>query len=318
MSNQLEQLKSMSLMVGDCIDISLIKRFLPSDVNISSAQILHAIQQPENEYLIKNAIESAQSERWGYNYKQTIIARLAIGIGAEILKNIPGRIAIDIDASLSFDTDGMVSKARELIDVFRSLRIDNSRILIKIPATWEGIMAARQLERERINCNLTMVYGFIQAQACAEAGVFLISVPVAPVSDWYKTNEPNTDSSYANGVGIENLNHIYQNYKYFGVRTQIMASHFYTVEQVQLLAGCDRLAIAPLLLDELTEQTLPLTRQLNKPETTENASFTMTEKEFRWHLNSSVMANAKLAEDIRILAEHQRQIEDFINQYLQI
>jgi len=245
-----------------------------------------------------------------------MITKLILGIGTDILKNIPGRIAIDIDAGLSFDIDGMLGEARGIMEVCSHLRIDSARILINIPATWEGMMAARQLERDRVKCNLIMVYSFIQAQVCAEIGASQISIPVAPISDWYKTKEPHIDNSGVNDVGVATLNHIYQNYKYFGCPTKIMGVYFNSIEQIQLLAGCDRLAISPLLLDELAKETLPLTRQLNEPLVTENIAFNMTEKEFRWHLNSSAMANEKLAEDIRNLAETQRQIEYLVAQYL--
>src|SRR5688572_29247883 len=185
MPDLLQQLKSMNPITADCIDIEPIKKFSPTDVNIDSAHILANIQQPQNEKLLKAAVELARDERWGSDYKKAIVNKLTLSIAIEILKHIPGRTAIEIDASLSFDIDGIVGKAHELVANFRNLRIDQSRLLIKIPATWEGIQAAQKLELERINCSLVFVYSFIQAQACADANVFQISTPVGPTCEWY-------------------------------------------------------------------------------------------------------------------------------------
>ncbi len=319
MSDLLKQLKTMSTITGDCIDIDSIKKFSPTDVNINSAHILASIQQTQSEKLIKAAVELARDERWGSDYKKAIINKLTINIATEILKHIPGRIAIDIDASLSFDSDGTMRKARELADTFRQLRIDQSRLLIKIPATWEGIQAAQNLERERINCSLVFVYSFIQAQACADANVFQISTPVGPTCEWYKTNEPGMDYSGANDPGVATLNSIYQNFKYFGYPTRIMGTGFNSMLQIQALAGCDQLGITPALLDELSKQTGPLERQLVAPipAPEDYRPSAMPEKEFRWSFNYSVMAHAKLAEDIRLLDDTQRQIEAIINQHLE-
>jgi transaldolase len=317
MPDLLKQLKSMSLIAGDCIDIDSIKTFSPTDVNIGSAQILAAIQQPHNEHFIQKAVELARDERWGYNYKKTIINKLTSSIGMEILKHIPGRIAIDIDANLSFDTDGIINKAQELEDIFRNLRIERSRLLIKIPATWEGIQAAHQLERRGINFSLVFVYSFIQAQACADAGVFQISIPVGLICEWYKTNEPGMDYSGANDPGVATLRHIYENIKYLSYPTRIMGSDFNSITQVELSAGCDCLSISPGLMSELAKHSVPLERKLIAPTETYERPGSMTEKEFRWNFNSSVMAHAKLAEDIRSLDDTQRQIEEIISQYLE-
>lgn len=319
MPNQLEQLKSMNPITGDCIDIDSIKKFSPTDVNIDSAKILAASQQPQNERLIKTAIELARDERWGYNYKRAIINKLTASIGVEILKHIPGRIAIDVDANLSFDTDGIINQARELVETYRSLRIDQARLLIKIPATWEGIQAAHKLERDQINCSLNFVYSFIQAQVCADAGVFQISIPVNPTCAWYKTNEPGIDYSGASDPGVAILSSIYQNYKYFGYPTRIIGTGFNSMRQIQALAGCDQLAITPVLLDELSKQTGQMERQLVAPipAPEDYRPRNTPEKEFRWHFNASVMAHAKLADDIRSLDDTQRQIEEIISQYLE-
>jgi len=319
MSDLLKQLKTMSLITGDCIDIESIKKFSPTDVNIDSAKILAAIQQPGNEHLIKKAVEAARDERWGSDYKKAIVNKLILSSAIEILKHIPGRIAIEIEASLSFDTDGIINKAHELLGAYRNLRIDQSRLLIKIPATWEGIRAAQQLERERINCNLVFVYSFIQAQICADANVFQISVPVGPTSAWYKTNEPEMDYAGVNDPGVATLNSIYQNYKYFGYSTRVSGTAFNNTDQIRALAGCDQLAITPALLDQLGKQTGQLERQLSAPTPApeDYRPSNTPEKEFRWSLNCSVMAHAKLAEDIRSLEDTQRQIDDFIGQYLE-
>lgn len=319
MPDLLKQLKSMNPITGDCIDIDSIKKFSPTDVNIDSAQILASIQQSQSEKLIKAAVELARDERWGSNYKKAIINKLTLSIAIEILKHIPGRVAIEIDASLSFDIDGIVGKAHELVANYRNLRIDQSRLLVKIPATWEGIQAAHKLERERINCSLVFVYSFIQAQACADANVFQISTPVEPICAWYKTNEPGMDYSGVNDPGVATLNSIYQNYKYFGYPTHIMGTGFNNVLQIQALAGCDQLAITPALLNELSKHTGPLERQLIAPTPApeDYRPPNMPEKEFRWSFNYSVMAHAKLAEDIRSLDNTQREIEEVISRYLE-
>lgn len=319
MSDLLKQLKSMNPITGDCSDIESIKKFSPTDANIDSTHVLASIQQPQNEKLIKAAVELARDERWGSDYKKAIINKLTVSIAIEILKHIPGRIAIEIDASLSFDTDGIMSKAHELVDTYRNLRIEQSRLLIKIPATWEGIQAAQKLEREQINCSLIFVYSFIQAQACADSNVFQISTPVEPICAWYKTNEPDMDYSGANDPGVATLISIYQNYKYFGYPTRIMGTGFNSMLQIQALAGCDQLAITPALLDALSKQTGPLERQLIAPipAPEDYRPLAMPEKEFRWSFNYSVMAHAKLAEDIRLLDDTQRQIEAIISQYLE-
>jgi transaldolase len=319
MPDLLKQLKAMTPITGDCIDIDSIKKFSPTDVNIDSAKILAAIQQHSNEHLIKKAIELARDERWGHDYKKAIVNKLTASIGIEILNHIPGRIAIEIGASLSFDIDGIINKARELADIYRNLRIAESHLLIKIPATWEGIQAAQALERERINCSLSFVYSFIQAQACAETGVFQISIPVGSTCDWYKTNEPGVDCSGANDPGVATFNSIYQNYKYFGYSTRILGAGFNSRGQIQALAGCDQLAITPVLLDELSNQTGHLERQLIAPTPApeDYRPRNTPESEFRWYLNTSVMAHAKLAEDIRSLDGTQRQIEETISQYLE-
>jgi transaldolase len=319
MPDLLQQLKSMNPITGDFIDIESIKKFSPTDVNIDSEHILASIQQPQNEKLIKSAVELARDGRWSSDYKKAILNKLTVSIAIEILKHIPGRTALAIDASLSFDIDGIMSRAHELVDIFRNLRIDQSRLLIKIPATWEGIQAAQKLERERINCSLTSVYSFIQAQACTDAGVFQISIPVSPTCEWYKTNEPEMDCSGVNDPGVATLNSIYQNYKYFGYPTRIMGTGFNSMLQIQALAGCDQLAITPVLLDELSKQTGPMERQLIAPIAApeDYRPPAMPEKEFRWSFNYSVMAHAKLAEDIRSLDGTQRQIEEVISQYLE-
>ena len=319
MPNQLEQLRATSLIVTDSIDLDQIKKFSSTDVNIHSASVLAAILEPNNSHLLKRAIELAQNDRWGSNYKQSIITKLTASIGLDILKNISGRIAIDIDANLSFDCEGIIAKARELANLYSDLRVDQRRILIKIPATWEGIQAVQQLEREQINCSLTFVYSLIQAQACVDVGSFQISVPVGPACNWYKINEPELDHSDANDPGVATLSHIYQNYKYLGYPTRVTGTDFNNRVQTCALAGCDQLVITPLLLDELSKQTSLLERQLiaPTPAAPEYRPSNMTEKEFRWHFNSNAMAHAKLAEDIRSLADIQFQLEQTISQFLE-
>lgn len=319
MPNQLEQLRAISPILTDSIDIDAIKKFSSTDVNIDSAKVLAAIREPHNEHLIKRAIELAKDDRWGYNYKQVIANKLTTSIGLDILKNISGRIAIDINANLSFDSDGIIGKARELTNSYRNLRIDLSRILINIPATWEGIQAAHQLKREAIHCSLGSVYSAVQAQACVAAEVFQIAVPVGAATNWYKTNEPAIGFSDDNDPGVATLRGIYDYYKYFNYPIRITGTGFNNITQIQALHGCDQLTITPALMDELSKHTDSLERRLLKPaETGENyRPQDISEKAFRWDFNSSVMAHAKLAEDIRSLADIQFQIEQIISQSLE-
>lgn len=319
MPNQLEQIRALSPIVTDSIDIYTIKKFSSTDVNIDSAKVLTAIREPQNQHLIQNAIELARDERWGSNYKQAIVNKLFASIGVEILKNISGRIAVDIDANLSFDSDGIIGKARELADSYRKLRIDTSRILIKIPATWEGIQAVRQLQREHVNCSLESVYGYIQAQACTVVEAFQISIPVAAATNWHKTNEPELDSSGDNDPGVANLRSIYNYCKYFNYRTRVTGKGFNNITQIQALHGCDHLTITPTLMEELRKNTDALELKLLKSTESgeEYRPEDIPEKEFRWNFNASVMAHAKLAEDIRALADIQFQLEQTIGQFLE-
>lgn len=319
MPNQLEQLRALSPIVTDSIDIDTIKKFSSTDVNIDSAKVLAAIREPQNQHLIQKAIELARDERWGSNYKQAIVNKLFASIGVEILKNISGHIAVDIDANLSFDSDGIIGKARELTDSYRKLRIDTSRILIKIPATWEGIQAIRPLEREGIHCSLESVYSYIQAQACTAAEAFQVSIPVEATTNWYKTSQPEIDSSGDNDPGVATVRSIYDYCKYFNYRTRVTAIGFSSITQIQALHGSDQLTITPALMDELSKQTNSLERKLNKPAESGESyrPQDIPEKQFRWDFNMSAVANEKLAEDIRSLSDIQFQLEQTISQFLE-
>ena len=237
--------------------------------------------------------------------------RLIVAIGCEVLKHVPGRISTEVDARLSFDTAATIEKARKLIGLYEYQGIPRSRVLIKIASTWEGIRAAEQLEKEGINCNLTLLFSFTQARACAEAGAYLISPFVGRILDWYKAK---TGQSYTaeNDPGVKSVKAIYQYYKQHGYNTVVMGASFRSAEEVLALAGCDRLTISPNLLQDLEAQSGELVRQLADDGTRVECPVAMTEAEFRWQHNEDAMATEKLAEGIRNFAIDQVKLEQLL------
>jgi transaldolase len=238
--------------------------------------------------------------------------RLAVEIGREILNIIPGRISTEVDARLSFNTAATLERARKLIDLYAEAGIGKERILIKIASTWEGIQAARQLEQEGINCNLTLLFSFAQAAACADAGVFLISPFVGRILDWYKANEEG-DFSGANDPGVLSVTNIYNYYKANGYNTIVMGASFRNIGEIQELAGCDRLTIAPALMQELEDNNAALPTKLSAANaTSEQGKLSLSEAEFRWMMNEDPMATEKLAQGIRSFAADQVKLEQLL------
>ena len=310
MTTQLDSLRNMTVVVADTGDIDAIKKYQPQDATTNPSLILSASALPQYAPLIDEAVAYAKAQS-ADKAQQLIDAedKLAVNIGLEILKIVPGRISTEVDARLSYDTQATVEKARKLIALYNAAGISNDRILIKIASTWQGIRAAEILEKEGINCNLTLLFSEAQARACAEAGVYLISPFVGRILDWYKANTDKKEYAPAEDPGVISVTKIYNYYKEYGYKTVVMGASFRNVGEIIELAGCDRLTIAPALLKELQENTTPLVRKLEYKGEVKAKPQPLTEAEFYWQHNSDAMAVEKLAEGIRKFAVDQEKLE---------
>jgi len=312
MSSLLTQLRAVTTVVADTGELPAIKAYTPEDATTNPSLILKAVACAEYAPLLAQVVAAAR-EQTPVLAEQIVEAadRLIVAIGCEVLQCIPGRISTEVDARLSFDTEATIDKARKLIALYEAQGVPRSRVLIKIAATWEGIRAAEQLEREGINCNLTLLFSFAQARACAEAGVFLISPFVGRILDWYKAK---TGQSYdaESDPGVLSVRAIYRYYKQLGYPTVVMGASFRSVEEVLALAGCDRLTISPDLLQKLEAQSGVLVRQLADEGVQQNKPAPMGEAEFRWQHNEDAMATEKLAEGIRNFAIDQVKLEQLL------
>ncbi len=282
MSNKLEQLRKLTTVVADTGDIEAIRKYQPEDATTNPSLILKAAQIADYAPLIDQAIEYAktQSDDKAQQVQDTC-DMLAVNIGKEILKTIPGRISTEVDARLSYDTEGSVAKARQLIKMYNDAGIANDRILIKLASTWEGIRAAEILEKEGINCNLTLLFSFAQARACAEAGVYLISPFVGRIMDWYKAKE-GRDFEASEDPGVISVSSIYNYYKDHGYNTVVMGASFRNIGEILELAGCDRLTIAPQLLAELEAAEGEVVEKLVDSKGSKERPAAMTHAEFLW------------------------------------
>ena len=314
MTTQLDSLRNMTVVVADTGDIDAIKKYQPQDATTNPSLILSASALPQYTPLIDEAIAYAKAQS-ADKAQQLIDAedKLAVNIGLEILKIVPGRISTEVDARLSYDTQATVEKARKLIALYNAAGISNDRILIKIASTWQGIRAAEILEKEGINCNLTLLFSEAQARACAEAGVYLISPFVGRILDWYKANTDKKEYAPAEDPGVISVTKIYNYYKEYGYKTVVMGASFRNVGEIIELAGCDRLTIAPALLKELQENTTPLVRKLEYKGEVKAKPQPLTEAEFYWQHNSDAMAVEKLAEGIRKFAVDQEKLEAMLS-----
>jgi len=310
MTTQLDSLRSMTVVVADTGDIDAIKKYQPQDATTNPSLILSASALPQYAPLIDEAIAYAKAQS-ADKAQQLIDAedKLAVNIGLEILKIVPGRISTEVDARLSYDTQATVEKARKLIALYNAAGISNDRILIKIASTWQGIRAAEILEKEGINCNLTLLFSEAQARACAEAGVYLISPFVGRILDWYKANTDKKEYAPAEDPGVISVTKIYNYYKEYGYKTVVMGASFRNVGEIIELAGCDRLTIAPALLKELQENSTALVRKLEYKGEVKAKPQPLTEAEFYWQHNSDAMAVEKLADGIRKFAVDQEKLE---------
>ena len=305
--NKLQQLRDMTVVVADTGELSAIAEYKPQDATTNPSLLLKVAQDPNYAEIIDRAVASANGDLID------AVDNFAVDIGVEILKIIPGRVSTEVDARLSFDTQATLDKARKLIALYKDRGINKERILIKIASTWEGIKAAEQLEKEGINCNLTLLFSFAQAVACAEAGVFLISPFVGRILDWYKANGGQDSYAPLEDPGVVSVTKIYNYYKQHGYKTIVMGASFRNAGEIEALAGCDYLTIGPNYLEELRNDHAQLTQQLSAENTGEaQAKLSLDEKTFRWMQNEDAMATEKLAQGIRAFAVDQGKLEDIV------
>ena len=313
MTNQLDSLRELTVVVADTGDIDAIRQYKPEDATTNPSLILSAAALPQYAALIDEAI--AYGKQQSQDKAQQVVDaedKLAVNIGLEILKLVPGRVSTEVDARLSYDTEATVAKARKLIALYEAAGINKNRILIKIASTWQGIRAAEILEKEGINCNLTLLFSEAQARACAEAGVYLISPFVGRILDWYKANTDKKEYAPAEDPGVISVTKIYNYYKQYGYKTVVMGASFRNVGEIIELAGCDRLTIAPPLLKTLHETPNAVVRKLGFQGEVQAKPQPLTEAEFYWQHNSDAMAVEKLAEGIRKFAVDQGKLEEML------
>jgi len=301
--NSLEQLKKYTFVVADTGDFESMKKYKPQDATTNPSLIYSASSLPQYKHLVDEAIKYGKEKGKDFNEQVKLaMDKCAINFGLEILKIVPGRVSTELDARLSFDTEGTVQRARTVIAMYKEAGIEKERILIKIASTWEGIKAAQILEKEGIHCNLTLLFSLVQAVACAEAGVTLISPFAGRITDFFKAKEKKDHYPAPEDPGVISVKNIYNYYKRFGHKTVVMGASFRNKEQVIELGGCDYLTVSPALLEELASANIEVTRKLDAQTTTDVPKIDAGEKNFRWLMNEDEMAEAKLAEGIRKFA----------------
>jgi len=309
--NKLQQLKSMTTVVADTGDLDAIKQYQPQDATTNPSLVLKAAQMPLYAPLISEAKQWA-SKQGGDSQTQmdNTCDYLAVAIGKEILSAIPGRISTEVDSRLSFDTEATVARALKIIDLYAQQGVSKDRVLIKMASTWEGIQAGKQLEAQGINCNLTLLFSFAQAIACAEAGVYLISPFVGRIMDWYKADMQVQGFAPADDPGVISVRKIFDYYKQHGYATVVMGASFRNTEEIEQLAGCDRLTISPGLMQELEDDSNELLQKLDGSKIIETQpKLTLNQADFRWMHNEDAMATEKLAEGIRNFTRDQEKLE---------
>lgn len=308
MNSQLDSLRQHSLVVADTGDIEAVARWKPQDATTNPSLLLTSAQDPRFRHLVDNAIKEARGET------TATMDGLFVQFGREILKHVAGRVSTEVDARLSFDVEGSLARARRFIQLYEKHGVRRERVLIKLSSTWEGIRAAEKLEREGIHCNMTLLFSFAQAVACADAGVTLISPFVGRIYDWYRAARKVDDIAVDDDPGVASVTKIYAYYKKHGYKTQVMGASFRKTEQILALAGCDLLTIAPDLLDKLSKAPGPIERKLSveKARAEKIDKIAMDEKTFRWMHNEDQMASDKLAEGIRRFDADARKLERLI------
>ncbi len=301
MASKLDQLREMTVVVADTGDIDAIRRWKPVDCTTNPTLLLKALALPGLSNVVQEVLQWGRAQKVAREVAVTRVAdRLAVAVGAELTRIVPGRVSTEVDANLSFDTEASVEKAREIIAGYAELGVARNRVLIKLASTWEGIEAARILQKEGIDCNMTLLFSLVQAMASAEAGAFLVSPFVGRILDWYVKNEgrkfePEEDP------GVKSVRSIYAAYKTRGIKTIVMGASFRSAGQVEALAGCDRLTISPALLEELSKDMGTLERRLSPDNPgTPPPLPAVDERSFRWALNEDAMATEKLSEGIRV------------------
>lgn len=307
--NKLQQLREMTVVVADTGELPAIEEYKPQDATTNPSLLLKVAQDSNYAPIIDRAIAKANGDL------VDAVDNFGVDIGCEILKIIPGRVSTEVDARLSFDTAATVAKAKKLIELYQARGIDRERVLIKIASTWEGIKAAEQLEKAGIHCNLTLLFSFAQAVACAEAGVFLISPFVGRIMDWYKANGGQQEYAPLEDPGVLSVTRIYNYYKQHGYSTIVMGASFRNTGEIEALAGCDYLTIGPNYLEELRNDDGELVRQLSADNTGDpQTKLSLDESTFRWMQNEDAMATEKLAQGIRAFAVDQVKLENLISE----
>lgn len=310
MANQVEQLKELTVIVADTGDVDSIKRLKPQDATTNPSLIYKAATMSQYAKLVDDAVA------YGKGDLETVMDKLAVNFGAEITKIVPGYVSTEVDARLSFDTEATIKKARRIIELYKEVGIDKSRILVKIAATWEGVKAAEILEKEGITCNLTLIFSISQAIACAEAGCTLISPFVGRIMDWHKKDQGVDGFDPKEDPGVKSVTSIYNYFKKHGYNTIVMGASFRNTGQIIELAGCDRLTISPNLLDEMagSKETVEQKLDAEKALGLEIEKIEMDEKQFRWSMNEDAMATEKLAEGIRNFAKDIVKLEEVVKE----
>jgi len=308
--NALDRLKQWTTVVADTGDFNAMRAYAPRDATTNPSLIVKAVQKPEYRSLVEETVAAHRGEP-----VEALCDRLLVRFGREILSIVPGRVSTEVDARLSFDTEGTIAKAHALVGLYEAAGVSRERVLIKVASTWEGIRAAERLENEGIRCNLTLLFSFPQAVACADAGVTLVSPFVGRIYDWYRKRD-GVDFAPADDPGVQSVRRIYTYFKKFGYQTEVMGASFRSTGQVLALAGCDLLTISPELLEQLKASDAPFDRALDpeaaKAQPVERERF--DEKHFRFAVNEDAMASDKLAEGIRLFVADVRRLETIVGQ----
>jgi transaldolase len=315
MNTLLSQIKQYSIIVADSGDFESIRRYQPRDATTNPTLLQKAAEMPEYSHVVQRVLSDAKkSARPASKDVQAVIDHLAIAFGVEILKIVPNRVSTEVDARLSFDREGSIAKARHLIKLYEEQGVSRERVLIKLASTWEGVCAARELTKEGIHCNMTLLFSLAQAVACAEAGVQLISPFVGRILDWYKKSTGRDQYPPAEDPGVVSVTEIYKYYKKYGYATEVMGASFRNVGEIIELAGCDLLTISPTLLEEMQKTSGTITRKLS-PDAVGDLKLEkmhLEEKDFRWMLNENQMATEKLSDGIRVFAADLVKLEKVI------
>lgn len=319
MNDLLSQLKGFSIIVADTGDFEAVRKYQPRDATTNPSLLLKAAQMPEYHEILERVLAETRRASVSPNLRpQWAMDALAVAFGAEILKIVSHRVSTEVDARLSFDMEGSVAKARALVALYQKAGVPRERVLIKLASTWEGIRAAEQLTREGIHCNLTLLFSFPQAVACAEAGVQLISPFVGRILDWHKKASGRSDFPASEDPGVLSVRRIYSYYKRHGYKTEVMAASFRNVGEILELAGCDLMTISPSLLEELRKTSGQISRKLSTEasQADDSPKVHLDEKSFRWALNEDQMATEKLSDGIRLFAADGLKLQQFIEQKL--